>query len=258
MMSDSDKMESHEMMRIKLFRNTTNHGFLVFAFLIMAIFLVACGGDESQQASSGDRQLYTCGMHPQVIQEGPGNCPICGMKLTPLKAETENAASSQQSEAGQTTMGQDTGKAAGDDPKGKKILYWRAPMDPTYISNEPGKSPMGMDLVPVYEGEEPGAGAAITIDPVTVQNMGVRTKVVKRQPFYRVIRTVGHIDYDEEKLYNVNIKFSGWIEKLYVAETGEPVRKGDPLFEIYSPDLVATQEEYILAYNNQNRLSGRI
>lgn len=128
-------------------------------------------------------------------------------------------------------------------------------MDPTYISEKPGKSPMGMDLIPVYEGEEVASGSTISIDPVTVQNIGVRTAEVKRQPFSRIIRTVGHIDYDEKGLYNINIKFPGWLEKLYVERTGDFVRKGQRLFEIYSPDLVATQKEYLLAYKNQQKLA---
>ena len=140
------------------------------------------------------------------------------------------------------------------DSKSEKILYWRAPMDPTYISDEPGKSPMGMNLIPVYEGEKVGNGSAITIDPITVQNIGVRTAIVKRQPFHRVIHTVGHLDYNEEKLSVVNTKFSGWIEKLYVQRTGDLVSKGQPLFTIYAPDLVVTQQEYLLALENQRKM----
>jgi multidrug efflux pump subunit AcrA (membrane-fusion protein)/YHS domain-containing protein len=138
--------------------------------------------------------------------------------------------------------------------KEKKILYWRAPMDPTYTSDKPGKSPMGMDLIPVYEGEEQTGGPTIVIDPVTVQNMGVQTTPVQKVNLQRVIRTVGYLDYNEEKLQRVNIKFSGWVEKLYVNETGQRVRRGQPMLSIYSPDLVATQEEYLLAYRNSRKL----
>ena len=90
------------------------------------------------------------------------------------------------------------------DPKtGKKIKYWAAPMDPTYIRNEPGKSPMGMDLVPVYEeeGEEKEPASTIRIDPVTIQNMGVRLARVERKPLVKHIRTFGNITYDETDLY---------------------------------------------------------
>ena len=116
---------------------------------------------------------------------------------------------------------------------------------------------MGMDLIAVYEGEEQHAGGAtITIDPVTVQNIGVQTTPVELVDLSRVIRTVGHLDYDEKKLHRINLKFSGWIEKLYVDETGQQVRRGEPILEIYSPDLVATQEEYLLAVRNMKRLEG--
>jgi Cu(I)/Ag(I) efflux system membrane fusion protein/cobalt-zinc-cadmium efflux system membrane fusion protein len=143
-------------------------------------------------------------------------------------------------------------KAGSVDPQsGKKIKYWVAPMDPTYIRNEPGKSPMGMDLVPVYEedGEEKLPASTIRIDPVTVQNMGVRFGHVKRKVLEKEIRTVGNITQDETRMYAVNTKFNGWIEKLYVDFVGDKVKKGQPLFDIYSPELVSAQEEYLLAYD---------
>ena len=141
-------------------------------------------------------------------------------------------------------------KAGMIDPRtGKKIKYWVAPMDPTYIRNEPGKSPMGMDLVPVYEeeGEEKEPASVIRIDPVTIQNMGVRLAQVERKPLVRNIRTYGSITYNEKNIYTVNTKFSGWIEKIYVDFVGDKVKKGQPLFDIYSPELVTAQEEYLLA-----------
>lgn len=136
------------------------------------------------------------------------------------------------------------------DPKtGKKIKYWVAPMDPTYIRDKPGKSPMGMDLVPVYEeeGEEKEPTSTIRIDPVTIQNMGVRLGEVERRALTKTIRTVGFVTYDERSIYTVNTKFDGWIEKIYVNFEGEAVRRGQPLFEIYSPELVTAQEEFLLA-----------
>jgi len=210
----------------------------IILFVIVALVVGVAGGFFIGKKSSGPeemvesgevtgKQLYSCGMHPDIIQDEPGNCPICGMKLTPIKSAATSSTK----------------------PKGeRKIKYWRAPMDPTYISEKPGKSPMGMDLVPVYEDEiEEGA---ITIDPVTVQNMGLRTGLVKTGELTRTIRTVGHIDYDEKKLYIINSKITGWIEKLYVNTTGEMVDKGQSLLEIYSPELVSTQEEYLSALKN--------
>ena len=149
-------------------------------------------------------------------------------------------------------------KAGMIDPKtGKKIKYWVAPMDPTYIRNEPGKSPMGMDLVPVYEekGEEKEPTSTIRIDPVTMQNMGIRLGKVQRKPLVKDIRAYGNITYDETKIYTVNTKFNGWIEKLYVNFEGDKVKKGQPLFDIYSPELVSAQEEYLLALQQHSSLS---
>ena len=150
------------------------------------------------------------------------------------------------------------GLKAGDvDPKsGKVIKYWAAPMDPTYIRNEPGQSPMGMDLVPVFEEEGDKLPAStIRIDPVTIQNMGVRTARVAKMELKKSIRALGTITYDETRIYAVNLKFNGWIEKLYVNFVGESVKKGQPLFDIYSPELVAAQEEYLLAVKQSEDLS---
>ncbi|HMQ17151.1 MAG TPA: efflux RND transporter periplasmic adaptor subunit, partial [Phycisphaerae bacterium] len=162
---------------------------------------------------------------------------ICHMKLTPLRA------------------GDDGGDAAGG-PQERKVLYWRAPMDPSYISEKPGKSPMGMDLVPVYADETASAtGKTITIDPVTIQNMGIRTTTIERGPLVKTIRTVGRVDYDEQTLFFINTKFEGWIEKLHVDQTGVQVEKGDPLFEVYSPALYSAQEEFLAALRGVERLS---
>ncbi len=140
--------------------------------------------------------------------------------------------------------------------KERKIRYWRAPMNPNEIYDKPGKSAMGMELVPVYD-DEVGSGSEIKIDPVTQQNMGIRTAVVKKGPLVHTIRTYGHITPDETRTVQVSPKTSGWIEKLYVNFKGKFVEKGQPLFEIYSPDLVAAQEEYLVAYRNLNRLSSK-
>ena len=150
-------------------------------------------------------------------------------------------------------------KAGMVDPKtGKKIKYWAAPMDPTYIRNEPGQSPMGMDLVPVYEeaGEEKEPSSTIRIDPVTQQNMGVRLGRVQKKALSKTIRTFGTITTDETGLYSVNVKFNGWIETLYVDFLGERVEKGQPLFDIYSPDLLTAQQEYLIALQQQKGLNG--
>ena len=197
---------------------------------------------KQQTEDAEEPQLWTCGMHPDVIVEEPGQCPICNMDLVPVKQQPEQ------------TMGAMQSMASTEEPGEKKVLYWRAPMDPTYISDKPGKSAMGMDLIPVYEGEEVSSGAAVMIDPVTMQNIGVQSTPVRQMELYRSIRTVGHLDYNEETYARVNTKFSGWIERLLVDKTGQVIRKGQPLLEIYSPQLVSTQEEYLLAYRNMKKL----
>jgi Cu(I)/Ag(I) efflux system membrane fusion protein len=233
--------------------SASHHAGRVSAWLLVALIGVGVGGvggfwtarrvslpasaTPDETADSDSEQLYTCGMHPNVIQRGPGECPICHMKLTPLK-QTEAAG----------------GAGSAGRPQERKILYWRAPMDPSYVSDKPGKSPMGMDLVPVYA-EEVVAGPQITIDPVTIQNMGIRTTIVQRGPLIKTIRTVGRVDYDEEGVTFIDTKFEGWIERLHVDETGVQVNKGDPLFEVYSPKLYSAQEEYLAALRGVERLS---
>src|SRR5258705_1728438 len=148
------------------------------------------------------KTLYTCGMHPQVIQNKPGNCPICGMKLTPIRKQSAESSPN-------VNVANSTNAIMG-------------------VSNE----------------EE---ARIITIDPTTSQNMGLRTGVVTRGPLRRNIRTVGVIDFDETALAEVSTKFRGWVEKLYVDATGKQMHRGEPLFEIYSPELYLAQTEYLLS-----------
>lgn len=124
----------------------------------------------------------------------------------------------------------------------KKILFWVAPMDAAYRREKPGKSPMGMDLVPVYD---EGGGSSVKISPAVENNMGVRTAVVERNKLWRKIDTVGYVDFDEKKISHIHIRTNGWIEKLVVQSEGERVKKGQLLFELYSPELVNAQDDYI-------------
>jgi RND family efflux transporter MFP subunit len=151
-----------------------------------------------------------------------------------------------------------TDGASSVNKKDRKILYYKDPMHPWLTSPKPAKAPdCGMDMVPVYEGdEEEQPGSAIKIDPTVVQNIGVKTEAVQKRKLAKIIRTVGKVEVDETKLYAVNTKIMGWVEKLFVNVTGQPVRKGQPLLELYSPDLVSTQEEYLLALRYQKAVSG--
>jgi Cu(I)/Ag(I) efflux system membrane fusion protein len=141
--------------------------------------------------------------------------------------------------------------AAQGGKEGQKIKYWVSPMNPNFISNKPGKDAMGMDLVPVYEeGGEAQAPGTIAVDPQTLQSMGVKTGKVEIRPLSRVIRAVAMVIYDERQLALVNTKVDGWVNRLFVKVTGAPIRKGQPLLNIYSRELVPAQREYLLALNN--------
>jgi len=142
--------------------------------------------------------------------------------------------------------------AAAQNDGEKEILYWVAPMDPNYRRDKPGKSPMGMELIPVYA-DGGGDGGIITIAPEVVQNLGVRTASAERTRLWRGIDTVGFVDYDESKLSHIHLRTEGWIEHLYVESEGERVRKGERLFDLYSPELVNAQEEFIQALNVGNK-----
>jgi len=192
------------------------------------------GAEEAPAAHDhGDEQgLWTCGMHPQVIEEAPGQCPICGMNLVPLRDEGSG------------------GAAAAKPSAEREILFYRNPMDPTITSPVPRKDDMGMDYVPVYADEAQSAaadGAVVTINPAVQQNMNVVTERVTRRDISHRIRTVGYLDYDQEKMVSVTTKYPGFIEKTYVNYIGQPVTKGKPLFEIYAPELVQTEQELLSA-----------
>lgn len=136
----------------------------------------------------------------------------------------------------------------------REVLYWVAPMDPNYRRDEPGKSPMGMDLVPVYADEVDGQPGVVKIDPTIINNLGVRTVQAERGELSRRIETVGYVSYDEDTVQHVHTRVDGWIEKLATKASGESVEKGQLLFELYSPMLVNAQEEYLVALRSSNKL----
>jgi len=199
-----------------------------YNLLTLLVSAVLVAGGCSKKAAE-PKALYTCGMHPQIIQDHPGNCPICGMKLTPVRKQPGKSSAKLELKTGE-----------------RKIKFYKSTMNAGETSRNPGKDSMGMEMAPVYEDALQESGA-IAIDPVTIQSMGIRTEPVTKGPLNRAIRTVGVIDYNETALADVTTKFRGWIEKLYVDATGQQVHKGDPLFEIYSPELWSAQNEYILA-----------
>jgi RND family efflux transporter MFP subunit len=140
----------------------------------------------------------------------------------------------------------------------RRILFYRNPMNPEITSPVPAKDEMGMDYVPVYADEaRPSAGEGVTVSvaPAVVQNMNVVIEPVERRDLSRQIRTVGYLDYDQERMVSVTTKYNGYIEKAFVNYLGQPVRKGEPLFQIYSPELVQTEQELLSALQYVDRMA---
>lgn len=154
-----------------------------------------------------------------------------------------------------TVLIADESKQGSDQEVENKPLYWVAPMDANFKKDKPGKSPMGMDLVPVYDdggkGPDEGVGT-IRISSNVINNLGVRTAEVEFKSLQTEINTVGYVTYDEDKLVHIHPRVQGWVEKLHVKSIGDLVKKDQPLYEIYSPELVNAQEEFLLALDRKN------
>ena len=206
---------------------TTQLGAMVSAIVLVLTFLA------STPPARAAEQLYTCGMHPQIIKHEPGNCPICGMALTPVRSN------------------------AGPSSAEHKASFYRSSMNPSEVSDKPGKDSMGMDLIPVYE-EQADPSQAIHIDAATIQRMNLKTALVTRGPVLREIRTVGSVAYNEQGLTDITTKYEGWIEKLFVGATWTAVKKGDPLFEIYSPELYNAELNYLVALRTEGDTPGPV
>ncbi len=172
--------------------------------------------------AEGEIDYWTCPMHPSVRMKDPGTCPICGMELTPVMKDTGHESHDAPAE---------TQTPDGEDHSG-------------HITEE---SP------PDANTEKPKT--EFTVSPERQQLIGVKTTTVTMRPFDKTIRTVGIVALDETKVERVHTRFTGWVDKLYVDYTLEHVHKGQPLFSIYSPELVSTQEEYLIALRSKEALS---
>jgi len=204
----------------------------------------------TSQSSGGERKpiYWYDAMNPQHHYNQPGKAPD-GMDLVPQDAKPTAIPTDQKADA----PAADTNKMAGMPAKDseRKILYWYDPMHPAYTSDKPGIAPdCGMALVPKYADDQAMArmpSGTITISPEKQVLAGVRTAIVERKPLVRDIRTTAQIVADETRIAHVHVKVAGYVDKVYVDFVGQLVKKGQPLFTLYSPDLVSTQEEYLIA-----------
>ncbi|MBV7436762.1 efflux RND transporter periplasmic adaptor subunit [Aeromonas sp. sif2416] len=145
-------------------------------------------------------------------------------------------------------------QTAGSGPEAKAPLYWVNPMDPRDRRDAPAKDNMGMDFIPVYEEQKSGSPGTVTISPEIQQNLGVRLAKVERLPLHQQIETVGYVGYDEERLEAINARMAGWIRTLAIKNEGQRIAKGSFIYDLYAPDLVNAQHEYLLALNTANPL----
>jgi Cu(I)/Ag(I) efflux system membrane fusion protein len=204
----------------------------------------------AHQTASGEKKIlyYYDAMSPEHHYEKPGKAPD-GMDLVPQYAEDSTDA------AGTKETNSSDVKTK---PRERKILYWYDPMHPAYKSDKVGIAPDGgMQLVPKYAEEDRGKMpvGTVKISPEKQQVIGVRTETVGRQNLVRSVRTTGQFTADETKIAHVHVKTSGYIDEIYVDYVGQLVKKGQPLFTVYSPELVATQEEYLIAKRGVKELA---
>jgi Cu(I)/Ag(I) efflux system membrane fusion protein len=173
-------------------------------------------GSGSETKAEKEVLYWVAPMDPAFRRDGPGKSPM-GMDLVPVYAEEQ---------------------------KEPEILYWVAPMDPGFRRDGPGKSPMGMDLVPVYAEQESDSDA-IHISAAVEQSLGVRTSKAERRSLWRKVEATGYVGFDETRVSQINLRTEGWIERLLVKNEGERVKKGQLLFEFYSPQLINAQKEFL-------------
>jgi Cu(I)/Ag(I) efflux system membrane fusion protein len=227
---------------------------------------------------------YQCPMHPTIVQDHPGDCPICGMKLVKMDAAPTGPSPSATSATGKIqyqcpmhpsvhqdhpgdcpTCGMKLEKVDESGvfevpPGERKIVFYRSPMDAKQTSHTPRKDEMGMDYLPVYLDELQGAGpvtglVTVKIDPARQQLIGLVTAVATPGAIGGALRTTGRVAVDEARVHRVNVKFGGFVERVQADFVGQLVRQGEPLFSIYSPELLAAQEDLLLALRTQRSLA---
>jgi len=230
-----------------------------FALAILATAIVAGGGSWFLARRGGDshdhagaaaeaKEQWQCPMHPSIVQDHPGDCPICGMKL--VKVASAAGTEAQQKPASASAQKE----------------QWQCPMHPSIVQDHRGDCPIcGMKLVKVEgtggsTGSDPGVPApeglsGVTIDAARQQLIGLKVAHAELGTVGGSWRTSGRVAVDETRVHHVNVKFSGFMERVHANFIGRPVTKGEPLFSIYSPELLAAQQEFLLALDTRKRLA---
>ncbi len=208
--------------------------FTLFIFVLglgIGYWMPASDQEPQQKVAEQEPLFYRNPMDPTVTSAVPAK-DYMGMDYIPVYAEKENR-------------------------NEREVLFYRNPMNPEITSPIPAKGSMGMDYVPVYANRNQAVEPAgtVRIDPVVVQNLGVRTSPVERKSFARTVRAMGRVDVSEERILRLHPKVEGWIEEIFIDKSGEMVAEDDILLGVYSPKLVATQEEYLLALAGKEALS---
>lgn len=225
------------------------HGQAALAFLgAISVTMTNFSSTSCTRAVDGQGTTYHCPMHPTFVSNRQGDCPICGMTLVRVAKETSHEPPAPR------PSGSDKATISAADGTGKYVC----PMEECgIVSAEPGRCPKcGMDLVPA----PPSAGglsdmAAVVASSEGLRILGVKTAAATRGRLDRTIRAVGHVTADESRIHRVHTKVAGFIERLFVNQTGQSVRKGQPLLSLYSPELLASQEEFLRALDAARRFA---
>jgi Cu(I)/Ag(I) efflux system membrane fusion protein len=197
-------------------------------------------------AASEAKERWQCPMHPSIVQDHPGDCPICGMKLVKVAAAGGGPGAGPAPSPGATHV--------------EEKDQWQCPMHPSIVQDHPGDCPVcGMRLVKVErasgDGPAPEGLSGVTIDPARQQLIGLKIAHVEKGPVGGAWRTSGRVAIDETRVHHVNVKFSGFMEHVHANFVGRPLKKGEPIFSIYSPELLAAQQEYLLALETRRTLA---
>jgi len=233
-------------------------------FFVNQSGILHLGMSDTRSNEQPEILYWVAPMDANYRRDKPGQSPM-GMDLVPVYAEKKKDkpktepkvkywvapmdANYRRDKPGQSPMGMDLVPVYEEQEKAEpKIKYWVAPMDAEYRRDKPGKSPMGMDLVPVYEETNGNSGeGTVTISPAVENNLGVRTAIVKKGSFDLNIKSLGSVQANQDALWQINSRVSGWVEELYVKSVGIEVKKGQKLYALYSPELVKAQESLLNA-----------